>query len=81
MTWFEAEQLDLYLETLESMLDEWRLEPFQMRIEKAELKRLIHKVQTAYNKDTSNLVMRKYLSNLQQRLYTCTHQIEERLKR
>jgi len=81
MTWFEAEQLDLYLETLESLLDEWRMEPFQMRIEKAELKRLIHKVETASDKDTSNLVMRKYLSDLQQRIFACTHQIEERLKR
>ena len=32
MTWFEAEQIDLYLDKLERLLDEWRLEPLQMRL-------------------------------------------------
>jgi hypothetical protein len=81
MTWFEAEQLDLYLEKLETLLDEWRLEPIQMRIERAELNRAIHKVESVSNDDTPNPVMRKYLFDLHQRLFSCRRQIDERLKR
>ena len=81
MTWFEAEQIDCYLRRLEQFLDEWRLEPIQMRIESAELTRTLNKVERVSNDDTSNPVFRQYLSELKYRIHLCRGQIEERLKR
>ena len=81
MTWFEAEQIDLYLRQLERLLDEWRLEPVQMRVENAELGRLCRKVESVSNDDTSNPVMRRYMVELRRRIAHCNAQIQERLKR
>ena len=81
MTWFEAEQIDMYLDKLESSLDEWQLEPSQMRIENAELKRVLQQVEAVSGKDTSNPHMRHYMSDLRQRISRCCGQIQERLKR
>ena len=81
MTWFEAEQIEMYLDRLERLLDEWRLEPFQMRIENAELSRAIRKVETVSNDDTQNPLMRRYMYDLCCRILNCKNQIRERLKR
>jgi hypothetical protein len=81
MTWFEAEQIEMYLDRLERLLDEWRLEPFQMRIESAELSRAIRKVEAVSNDDTQNPLMRRYMSDLHHRIFNCKNQIQERLKR
>lgn len=81
MTWYEAEQIDLYLEKLERLLDEWRLEPFQMRMANVELSLAMRRVESVSNKDTSNPLMRRYVSYLRQRIDQCSLQIQERLKR
>ena len=80
MTWFEAEQIDKYLEKLERMLDEWRLEPVQMRMENAELSRARRKIETVKT-NTPNPQMRHYLADLHKRIEDCSGQIQERLKR
>lgn len=80
MTWFEVEQIDRYLEWLETQLEEWRLERFQMQIEDAELKRTIHKAEAVSDDDTSNPVLRDYLLELRRRGCQCHRQIEERLR-
>ena len=81
MTWFEAEQIEVYLDRIENLLEEWRLEPVQMRIENAELSRAIRQVETVSNDDTINPLMRRYMSELRRRIYYCKNQIQERLKR
>jgi hypothetical protein len=81
MTWFEAEQIDMYLDKLERLLDDWQLEPIQMRNENAELTRVLQKVESIPNKDVSNPLMKHYLSDLHHRISQCREQIQERLKR
>lgn len=81
MTWFEAEQIELHLKRLERLLDEWRLEPVQMRVENAELARILSKVESVSNNDTSSPVMRQYMVDLSYRITRCTGQIQERLRR
>ena len=81
MTWFEAEQIDSYLKRLERLLDEWRLAPFQMRLENAEVQRVLRKLGSIPDKDVSSPFMRRYVSDLRQRLFDCRNQIQERLKR
>ncbi len=81
MTWFEAEEIDIYLKKLERMLDEWRMAPMEMRIEAAELSRVREKVEVVSNDDTQNPVLREYLSEMKHRIETCKRQIRERLKR
>jgi uncharacterized protein Smg (DUF494 family) len=80
MTWFEVEQIDHYLDWLESQLDQWRLGRHQMKIQNAELLRMIHKAETVYLKERVNPVMRDYLLELQYRSQQCRRMIEERLK-
>lgn len=81
MTWFEAEQVDLYLEEIERLLDEWRLDRVQMRVEVAELTRMLRKVEADCKGDTKNPLMGRYLSDLRRRITYCNDQIQERLKR
>lgn len=81
MTWFEAEQIDMYLEKLESLLDDWRLEPIQMRLENTELLRILGKVESVSKGDIKSPLMRRYLSDLHHRIAQCSDQIQERLRR
>ena len=80
MTWFEMEQIERYLDWLETQLDQWQLGRFQMRMQKAELASALHKAEIAANNDTSNSVLREYLLELQQRSHQCSRQIDERLR-
>lgn len=80
MTWFEVEQMDKYLDWLETQLEEWRLERIQMQIENAELMRTIRKAEVASNNDISNPILRDHLIELRRRSCQCRRQIEERLK-
>jgi DNA integrity scanning protein DisA with diadenylate cyclase activity len=80
MTWFEMEQIERYLDWLEAQLDQWQLGRFQMRMQKAELTRALHKAEIAANNDTPNSVLREYLLELQRRSRQCCLQIDERLK-
>ncbi len=80
MTWFEAEQIDLYVRRLEECLDEWQLEPIQMRIESAELKRTLSKIERASKESGCDPLLRHYISTLTKRIHHCILQLDERLK-
>ena len=81
MTWFEAEQIDLYVQKMEHLLDEWRLSPAEMRIEDSQLSRVMQKVEVVSNDDTNNPLLRGYLAEMRLRIDHCRGQIQERLKR
>ncbi len=44
MTWFEMQQIAQYIEDLEAALDEWIMDPAEMRVEFAKLNRLNQKL-------------------------------------
>ena len=69
MTWWEVEQMALYLNTLEEKLDEWRLSNPKMRIEQQKVSQLADKIEkvlpdTGDAKKKDFLFLRELLTDL-----------------
>jgi len=80
MTWWEVEQMTLYVNTLEEKLDQWRLSNPKMRIEQQHVGRLAEKIEKALP-DTGDSEKKDFLYHLAARIEDLQVHLTERLKR
>ena len=79
MTWFEAQQAYDYVTHVETALEEWALTRYKMLLEKAELSRLLLKLNQdiTHNSQSPQKILMHELCN---RIQECQDCIAERLK-
>ncbi len=82
MTFFEVEQIDVFLDSLERHLDQWLFSRRDMQMLLAELKRIEKKLQTAGGSDRCSSSLPAFcelLDDLRHRTAECRNCIRERL--
>lgn len=80
MTWWEVEQMTLYLNKVEKKLDEWTYSNPKMRIEQKQITRLSEKIEKALS-STGHVDKRDALVYLASRIQELQEYLTERLKR
>ena len=80
MTWWEVEQMTLYVNSLEEKLDQWRLSNPKMRVEQQTITRLADKIEKALPA-TPEMDKKDFLSHLASRIEDLQQHLTERLKR
>lgn len=82
MTWFEVEQMDEFVQSLERHLDQWIFTRRDMQRILNELSRIDHKLQTVVSPENDPAGMPAFdliVEDLQQRMAACRSSIQERL--
>ena len=80
MTWWEAEEIAIYISDVEAALDEWTMSNPQMRLEQHTVDRVAKKInRTLSETDASDKKL--FLTHLANRIEALRQHLTERLKR
>ncbi len=80
MTWWETEEMAVYVSQTEAALDEWAMSNPQMRIEQITVERMAKKLNRTLSQ-TTEPDKRAFLANLADRIEGLRQHLTERLKR
>ena len=80
MTWWEAEEMAIYVSDTEAALDEWTMSNAQMRIEQDVVDRVAEKIKKTLSQ-TAEPDKKAFLAQLASRIEGLRQHLVERLKR
>ena len=80
MTWWEAEEMAVYVSRTEAALDEWAMSNSQMRIEQRTVDRITEKLNKTLSQ-TTEPDKKVFLIHLADRIENLRQHLTERLKR
>jgi hypothetical protein len=80
MTWWEAEEMAVYISETEAALEEWAMSGPQMRIEQHNVDRVVSKLNKTLS-ETTEPEKRVFIEHLANRVEVLRQHLTERLKR
>ncbi len=80
MTWWEAEEMAVYVSDTEAALDEWTMSNYQMRHEQHTVKQIAKKINKILSRTTVP-DKKAFLAHLASRVEDLRQHLTERLKR
>ena len=80
MTWWEAEEMAVYISDVEAALDEWTMSNTQMQIEQNKVSRIAKKLNQKLSQTTA-ADKKVFLAHLASRVENLRQHLTERLKR
>ena len=80
MTWWETEEMAVYISDVEAALDEWMMSNAQMRLEQDAVDRMAKKINKTLSQ-TTEPEKKAFLTHLVSRVESLRQHLTERLKR